>query len=512
MGAVGDGTPTRLNVGLGRVRAMLGRLSKIAWYPALIAVVFVVEPLPEYQISPFDAARLAAGSLLVGVCLAALLGLIAGRDRGGALAALVVLALLMGSTLPRVAAFFAAGLLVAAEGYLSHRRKLTIAIPWPRMTEALSILLATIIVVQGATATVNCLGAPKIELSAGLPSTANPPDIVVILADAHGRRDILSDYYHYDMSPLVTAFGALGFNESEQSHANHVVTRFSLAVLLNGMPLSSLGQDLREPADERVPAAALRGAAVIEMLKGIGYHTVAVDAGYSEIRLSGADEVVDVGPWNELERTWLQQTVVGTWIAGDSWSVAVSQGQRAIRELDFVARYMASPSQVPQFVFVHVPKPHPPHVLNADCSAVPVAPAPESDSTGAPERIATAAAQTSCIDSEIAAAISSVVTSRPSAVVLVLSDHGPDDLLDWLDPGEPGLRNRFSNLFWARTPGHPGLFPEDVSLVNVFPILFNGYFGSEFSTFPDELLFGPTNDGRLLLPYRETEAPSPTVR
>jgi hypothetical protein len=35
-----------------------------------------------------------------------------------------------------------------------------------------------------------------------------------------------------------------------------------------------------------------------------------------------------------------------------------------------------------------------------------------------------------------------------------------------------------SNLFLARTPGHPGLFPNDTTLINVFPRILNAYAGT----------------------------------
>ena len=76
--------------------------------------------------------------------------------------------------------------------------------------------------------------------------------------------------------------------------------------------------------------------------------------------------------------------------------------------------------------------------------------------------------------------------------MIVLSDHGPEELLDWNAPAEPGLGDRFANLFWARTPGQPGLFPDDVTLVNVLPILFNAYLGTQLPLRPNALWFGPT--------------------
>ena len=85
--------------------------------------------------------------------------------------------------------------------------------------------------------------------------------------------------------------------------------------------------------------------------------------------------------------------------------------------------------------------------------------------------------------------------------MLLLSDHGPEELLDWRAPDEPGLGDRFANLFWARTPGHPDLFPDDVTLVNVLPILFNAYLGTDLPLHPNDLWYGPAQNLDRFVPY-----------
>jgi hypothetical protein len=84
-------------------------------------------------------------------------------------------------------------------------------------------------------------------------------------------------------------------------------------------------------------------------------------------------------------------------------------------------------------------------------------------------------------------------------VVIVFSDHGPQTLLSYADPDDRGIETRLANLFAARTPGRPRLFPDDVTLVNVLPILFNGYLGTNLPLQPDATYFGPDPAGQLHL-------------
>jgi len=76
-----------------------------------------------------------------------------------------------------------------------------------------------------------------------------------------------------------------------------------------------------------------------------------------------------------------------------------------------------------------------------------------------------------------------------SAVVIVFSDHGPETRLNWFAPEPEPIRERIANLFAARTPGHPGLFPDDITLVNVLPDLFRPYFGVDLGQQPNTSFF-----------------------
>ncbi|MEX1172005.1 MAG: hypothetical protein WEG56_05260, partial [Chloroflexota bacterium] len=79
-------------------------------------------------------------------------------------------------------------------------------------------------------------------------------------------------------------------------------------------------------------------------------------------------------------------------------------------------------------------------------------------------------------------------SSAEPPVIIVMSDHGHRH--DMLDRREP-LRS----LFMAYTPGHPGLFPSDVSPVNVLTRFLNAYHRTALPLSPESGYFV---DGRFL--------------
>ena len=213
-----------------------------------------------------------------------------------------------------------------------------------------------------------------------------------------------------------------------------------------------------------------------------------------------------MGPRNELEQALVAETALGTALDALTSGYLADFRSRTLLELEALNGVSEERASAPQFVLAHLPSPHRPFVFNADCSPRPadqysLGSIGRTDRAGGAESIAASRNQTVCVDRLLADAVRGLVERRPDAVVLVLSDHGPEERLDWRAPGEPGLRDRFANLFWARTPTHSGLFPADITLVNVMPILFNAYLGTDLPLHDDDLYYGPAQNLDRFVPY-----------
>ena len=270
----------------------------------------------------------------------------------------------------------------------------------------------------------------------------------------------------------------MGFEEATGSFANHAATRFSLAVLLNGRPLSEMGQDSATVLSDALAYASLRSSSGIALLEAAGYETTAMVSGYEGLAPGNVDHVVDVGPRNELERTVIDGTAIGGALSSLGEGNAVGQGYRTLRQVALIKQMAKTPTGTPQFVFAHLPAPHPPFVLDAGCAIRPedgltLGSTGRTGAAGDARTMHLVGEQTTCVDRLITEVVDDIVTTQPNAVVIVLSDHGPEEELDWWRPSEAAIAHRMANLFWSRTPGHPDVFPDDVTLVNVLPLLFN---------------------------------------
>ena len=478
------------------------------WYPVLVAILFCLDPYARYDISPGDGVRILLLTTSVAVVLTWMFVRWAGPDHGAAIAALTLVGILAGSDVLRLAAVGLAVGLVVVEHRMEALGRMHARIPWGRISEAVAVTLTVILGLQIVQAASLRLSEPRIDRPSGWSARQvdAQPDIFVLLADGHGRADVLASSYGYAMTELRGALATNGFREAPASIANHTITRWSLSVLFNGRPLAEMGQEMAAPANDLIPTVALRDSAVVAFLHRHGYRVIALDSGYGEVSIGGADEVISPSSLNELERAAARGTILGSLLSPDGQVVLEDQAQRVLAQMKALRTIAASPADAPLFVFAHVPAPHAPYVLDRQCGIRPLGyllPAPPEvlDDVGRASRVAAEADQSACVDHLLAQTAAKIVAARPGAVVMVMSDHGPDELIDWAAPAEPGISNRVANLFWSRTPGRDGVFPDSVSLVNVFPLLFNAYFGTQLQVSPDDAYLGPLGAGGLFRPY-----------
>ena len=107
------------------------------------------------------------------------------------------------------------------------------------------------------------------------------------------------------------------------------------------------------------------------------------------------------------------------------------------------------------------------------------------------EEIRLTAGQVGCVEKLAIEMVDGIVAGAgPDTAVIVMSDHGPETRLERSDPQPEAIHDRLANLFAARTPGHAGLFPDDITLVNVLPDLFGAYLDVDLPEQPNTVYFG----------------------
>ncbi len=482
---------------------------RIPLYPVILASALLLSLTVPSGASPYAGLRLLVGFAVGAALLAVFAGLLLGdRHRAGVASTLVILYVFKGLDW-RIGILLLAGLAaVVVERLVSRRRPLPT--PWPlagRVANAAAVVLLLAVGLQ--TAGDGSLGAWVGALRSEGPAAirdqverpepiAGTPDVFLILLDGHARADKLASIFGHDGAPFVAALEQRGFEVAPASRSNYLLTAQSLTSMLNMAHMADL-------VDAEAASAGTAGytlevrrltasPAAFGAFRGLGYEVVAIASGFEEVALRGADRFIDTGQANELEVRTLGNTVLAPAIqlVAPDW-FADQQRSRVVAVFDAAVAVAAEPHDRPRFVIAHVPSPHAPIVYAADGSAVPMGDlANFYDDTFThrlePREAALAAyaGQVAHVDDLALAAVDAIGAAASSPpVILVMSDHGSGAGLDWDNLGASDLDERTANLFAALTPGHPGVFSRDVSLVNVVGRLLEEYFGRRHDPAPD---------------------------
>lgn len=501
-------------------RSVPVRVAAMPWHPVLFSALIVLSAWLEAVISPLAVFRSLAGAIAIAFMLTLVGSLILRSwQLGGIVASALIWALWsknlldVGATaLQRLGPFallwFATIAAVVAITIRLARRHPN---RWSRgsltsfLNQASSFLLVATVLLgffNGA------LSSAISDLQQGTdlshwtatgdgPSTATP-DIYVILLDGYPRADVLDYAFGIDNSAFTAQLAERGFSIAPRAHSDYLWTHVSVPSALNLDYVENV-PSLGEVADGRKPQQptirhAIADSLAFAQVRERGYDVVAVASGFEEVSARQADVWVDGGQLNEFEISLLGSTFAGDltgWLAPDFASS--QQRDRIHDDLDVLSTIAAKRARPPAFVFAHIPAPHQPTVFGDAGAplAVPITDGYFGDSPmerdETPEEFKSRyRAQLPYLNQQVLHAVDGILAASAEPPVIVLfADHGSASRTDWneTDPYEVDptiLLERTGTLFAALTPGHVGLYPDDISPTDMLRLLFDAYFGTDF--------------------------------
>jgi hypothetical protein len=322
------------------------------------------------------------------------------------------------------------------------------------------------------------------------------PDIHLLLLDGYPRQDVL-DGLGFDNRSFLSAMADRGFEVYPGSRSNYERTPFSLLTLLTLRHLDDINEleDVHAAGgkvdQERMAARGLLGVPLFDLAEEAGYRTRVVDGPVVHAPLGGADVVTSAGSATNFELDTLQRTPLA--LPFEALGFGMDQARAQITG---ALALFADPPESPAFTFTHVMAPHTPFSFEADGSEAPAPPCyPESCAIfdGQDESIGWSeeehwdhmVAHVAHLNDLVVEAVDDLLAADPDAVIVILGDHG-------MRVGD-NPETVHHNLLLARTPGHPGLFGESPTLVNVGPLLLNAYLGAHAELLADDLYDGGEN-------------------
>ena len=493
-------------------------------YPTVVGAAYVALVVVSNGINLSSAFRVVVITTLAIFGASVLINLLM-RDRNRAgvpTLALVFLALF--GEYPRIAAvLFVILALVLVERVISIWRRTRV--PWRTITlvgNVFGLVVVVIVAISGLQngtwgRLVRGLDIRAPVADAGGPA-ADRPDVYVILLDGYERPSKMPEVFGFDDDDFTSALKDRGFDVASQSRANYLLTTLSVPSLLNMRHVADLLP--AKPAYDAADRSSLRSFSadneVFREMKRLGYETVTIPSGFDEVTVRGADRVLDPEELNEFEIAMARTTAVGGLIEAVAPTFFDdSQRSRVIHTLDMVAELAEAHDGRPLFAFAHVASPHGPMVFGPDGEALP---GPgldrffDNDPRGlgiSPQEFSRRyIGQIHYLNTQALEMVDRILAASAEPPVLVLlSDHGSAVGMNWEDVAHSDLDERSANLFAALTPGRRNVFPEDISLVNVFGNLFRAYYGVEVAHQPDTIYRWDDRKTSLIPVARDWPAP-----
>ena len=509
-----SGAPTRARA------STIRRLASVPWHPVLFAAVIVLSAWFDAAISPYPLVR----PLLIAVVGAIVLTVVAGLAfRSAQVGGLVATAIIW--------VLWSRHLLDLAETAIDRLGMAGLA--WAAAVVLVLILLARILLrrvsrwtVEGATSVLNKgalllalvtlvmggvtgkVGQAIADLSQGedleawLASPATDagregPDVYVLLLDGYPRADVLADAFDIDNEPFVAALEERGFAVARAGRSDYIWTHTTVPSALHMDYVEHISALEPVAAGEAPQQPTIRNAIdenpAFAVAREHGYTTVSVGSGFEQVTARKTEVFVDSGDLNEFEVTLLASTFVGDIVNLVAPTFAASeQASRIEHNLDALPT-IASAHGDPVFVWAHVPAPHQPTVFGADGSVVAVpltdtfyGDSPMERGEDPAEFRERYRAQLTYLNARILETVDDIVSqSSEPPVILLFGDHGSASRVDWTE-AEPTevdpafLLERTATLFATLTPDHPDVYPEDPSPIDLFRVLFDSYFQTDY--------------------------------
>ena len=340
-------------------------------------------------------------------------------------------------------------------------------------------------------------------------SDGKHPDVYYIILDAYGRSDVLANSFGVDTSGFLESLRSRGFFVGSCSQSNYAHTHLSLASSLNYSYLDDLGSDF-VPGNKSWSNlnSLIRNGAVRQFFEGKDYKVIAFETGF------GWTEWQDADLFFERKDSFFSKNLTGfemlflyTTVFAISFDLDwIPEIQQNIQHYELIGSNLdvlenLATEDGPKFIFAHLVIPHHPFVFDEnggyrrDTSL-----SPAFENYSEEEYREGYSQQVTFLNARILEVVDVILSkSDRQPVIIIQGDHGPS---------HAGEQARMSILNAIYLPDiSTEQLQNDITPVNTFRVVLNGYFDLNLPILPDRSYFSKNAD-----PYAYTEIPKTCER
>lgn len=308
------------------------------------------------------------------------------------------------------------------------------------------------------------------------------PDVYFVLYDGYGGTNELKNTLNYDNSNFVNELEKRDFFVAKNPHSNYPETFLSIPSTFNMKYLNYLSDTLGEKSkDQNTPVRMMYNSTAMQIFKSLGYKTVSfITPSFeinSDIKLCPGDKVLQP---NKLTQSLAKNSLFVYFVNWQSTEFVRDQQLCFFSELSEIHKSINEP----MFLIGHIVLPHPPnvfgpngeHVIPRDTWTVW---GNEKDKQIYLDTLQYANKRTLEFVDKI------LSETKQPPIIIIASDHGTDFGVDWKNPDDSMLKQRFNNFIAVYVPKGKEQLYDDMTPINIFRIILNTNFNGKYTLLND---------------------------
>jgi len=331
------------------------------------------------------------------------------------------------------------------------------------------------------------------EKISNIGSTVEKRNIYYILFDGYSSSEILEEVYGHDNSQVVDFLKDEGFFIAENSYTNYPQTQLFLSALLNMEYINYLADEVGDKSKNfKVLGNKIYESKIITDFRDGGYGIYYLDTGFLAYPTKMKSDM-NLCTYNNYFNSQFQILILRMSMFNPIYHEFFEEDYRqrilcTFEEIPKIHEY----SEKPVFVFAHIMVPHAPYIFGPngeDMSSESF----EMESSGKDKE--GYLNQAKFAEKTIVELVKKIRASDKQAIIMIMSDSGSDSTLDWNNPNDESIRERFGNFNTYYFPdGGNEILYDGMSPVNTFRKLLNFYFNEDYEILEDRSYFSNASE------------------
>ncbi|MBI2600031.1 hypothetical protein HYW43_03905 [Candidatus Daviesbacteria bacterium] len=316
----------------------------------------------------------------------------------------------------------------------------------------------------------------------------NLPNIYYIILDGYANSEVLERIYGYDNNTFEAFLKKKGFNIASKARSNYALTYLSLASSLNMKYINYLADMVGKDSTNAVIASdMLKNNELLKFLGTKGYKTINFNSGR---RISNNNKFADLNITCIKDNDYITALLLTT-ILRPLENILSLQNQHE-RVLCTFSKLATIREEVenPIFVFAHIVSPHPPFVFGANGEPIKDIQLNQANNIKAFANKEAYVNQLKFINKKMEELVEELTSDKNNLpIIIIQADHG--------SAATPGMEEYNPNLIQERMkpfvasylPGKNNFIHESVTPVNIFRLIFNNYFNTNYQILENRVYF-----------------------